>query len=324
MIVVLAGLLQLSFAACGKQDTEQGLGNDCINRSRIAPYIVGDTIKLVYAMYMPYGTGNLVTASVNASIPGAENTMLEHRAYTVNDTGQDLPSIVVGNPCYTEGGLTTVDFIIDTCAVSLRYYYVIPEEARDRNVSFECSVSDNRGRRATFNEGPCKVRKMDMFNDIQMSLDYCYFSVEQMKAYTGEGAAAAEIPIDFVWTYITKPSGVDAGSTFISPTSLDKMIPHMSVTPTPPPDELMRPTDKMWMQMIIDTQLVPDDYDGVFIDDIDFATLDLKGGVEYLIGITTRRGFWIETTDAKYRAYIYVRQLSSGGCALNAKRYQMY
>ena len=313
-----------SVLACEKSDREQGLGNDCINRSRIEPYVVGDAIRLVYAMYMPYGSGKIVSATIEASIPGGEETWLEHHAFTVDEQGEDLP-IVVGNPCVTVGGATTVDFIIDTCAASLRYYYAVPEEARGKDVYFECSVVDNQGRRATFREGPCKVRKMEIFRNIQMSLSMCYLSLENMRAYTGTEAEFLRIPIDLVWTFLSRPANVETGSTFISPIALDKIAPYMTTPPTPPALEYMRPTEKMRPQIIVEKQLAIDqEYADRLIDDIDFETLDLQGGTEYVMGLTARRGLWVETADGKYRTFIYTNGVNTGGCEISAKRYKMF
>ena len=135
---VVAALLLVG-AGCKKEEyavptPKDVLQNDVIKRS-IGPNIVGQQIEFVYAMAILPTKGKLTTATVEASIAGATGTFLEHRSFNTNGSGVDVP-VQVGSPSVTTGNTTTVTYNVDTSAAALRYYYVIPEDARGKEVSF--------------------------------------------------------------------------------------------------------------------------------------------------------------------------------------------
>jgi hypothetical protein len=99
-------------------------------------------------MALGFDAGKLTSAQVEATIPGAAGTYLEHRSYYTNSSGDDI-GIVVGNPSVTNGGRTEVTFTKDTCAAALRYYYIIPEEARGKSVTFTFSAKASTGETRT-------------------------------------------------------------------------------------------------------------------------------------------------------------------------------
>src|SRR5687767_15639483 len=72
------------------------LQNDVIKRS-LGPNIVGQQIEFVYAMAILPDKGKIVSAQVEASIPGATGTFLEHRSFFTNGSGADVP-VTVGTP----------------------------------------------------------------------------------------------------------------------------------------------------------------------------------------------------------------------------------
>src|SRR6478609_5678758 len=107
---------------------KSNLQNDLIKRS-LGPNIVGLRIEFAYAMAILPTQGKLVSASVEASIAGAAGTYLENNSYYTNGSGVDVP-VPIAQPSVTNGTTTTITFNKDTSAATLRYYYVIPEEAR--------------------------------------------------------------------------------------------------------------------------------------------------------------------------------------------------
>src|SRR5688500_6191261 len=122
-------------AGCEKEEyaiptPKEVLQNDVIKRS-LGPNIVGQQIEFAYAMAILPDKGKLVSAQVEASVPGAAGTFLEHRSFSTNGSGVDVP-VTVGTPSVNSGPTTTVTFNRDTSAATLRYYYVVPEEAWDK------------------------------------------------------------------------------------------------------------------------------------------------------------------------------------------------
>jgi hypothetical protein len=62
---------------------ENVLQNDVIKRS-LGPNIVTQGIEFAYAMAIPPSKGKLLSAEVEASIPGATGTYLENNSYFTN------------------------------------------------------------------------------------------------------------------------------------------------------------------------------------------------------------------------------------------------
>ena len=295
------------------------LGNDCINRYYYVPYIAGSEMELVYAMYMPKGSGRLDVCSVQCSIPGAEGTYLENNAYSVNDYGLD-EACRMGEPCEHDGnGLYTVKFDVDTVAATLRFHYIIPEQARGHNVNFHFRVKAG-DQEAEFVTPEYYIRKMDMELDIPLTRDRCWFCMETMKAYTAEEAEEAGVPIDFVWFYTTAVSAKDDRSVFANPARIDTYSSFFSQAS---PLVELRDTKKMYRYTIIEPQLGRQEFDGFYIDDKDFECLTLDCDSEGLMGINNRNGFWMETSDGKYKAYVYCNALNAESCTISVKRYNM-
>src|SRR5690606_33418714 len=177
-------LLALGFLGMGCNDDMvligdpvTALNNDCIKRSLpVAPNLIGEEIEFAYAMALPEELGNLTSAQVVASIPGATGTYFDPNSYHTNESGQDVP-VLVASDSQTDGGTTSVQFTADTCAATLRFYYVVPEEARGKEVSFQFSVTSSNGQSAEYSMGPYKISNMDMTRELSLtSDDACYIS----------------------------------------------------------------------------------------------------------------------------------------------------
>ena len=158
------------------KDPVSALSNDCIKRSLpVAPNIVGNEIEFAYAMAIPNELGKLSSAQVVSSIAGATGTYFDPNSYYTNSSGQDIP-VKVCSDSQTNGTTTVIDFTVDTCAATLRYYYIIPEEARGKDVQFSFSVKASNGQVAEYKLGPYKISKMDMAKNLSVTNDKCYLS----------------------------------------------------------------------------------------------------------------------------------------------------
>ena len=320
IIVLLAAVLMTTFTACSDDSDNIGaLNNKCIKRT-LGPNVVGNQIYMAYAMAMPYGSGHLESCTVTASIAGAAGTWLEHNSYHTNSSGMDIP-VPVGNPSVTEGATTTVTFNVDTCAATLRYYYVIPEEARGREVSFTFTAKAADGQTISTTMGPYKVCKQYMQRDITLSKARCYISLEDMAAYTLAEAQLIPEKIDLCYLWRNKKSkGVEFGHTFAAPVADREWLDDLNVPTTMTRNLMLR---KEWG--IIDGHLTDEPDYGTYIDDIDFETIKLQGMPNYCINMKEKGGMWIETGDGKYRAYIYINSLKSiSGGVISIKRYNMF
>ncbi|MBK1442026.1 DUF4466 family protein [Parapedobacter sp. ISTM3] len=289
-----------------------GLQNDVIKRS-IGPNMVGEFIEFAYAMANK--DAQLAEATVEASISGAEGTWLEHRSYHTDGGGNDI-GIPIGSPAVTTGNQTTVSFSTDTNAATLRYYYRVPEAARGQTVSFTFRVTDRSGRTVSYDAGPYQVSRMDMALDLVVSDTESYISIEDMAIYSAEEAAAVPDKIDLVYLYRTIPN-IAFGHAIVSPASDETYRPDVAL---PAGVNNSTKVQKAWN--IRDRQLARLQF-GVFVDDVDFQTLDLSNAPNYAVNLREEAGLWVETQDGRYRAYIFLNKLdnSVGNATISIKRY---
>lgn len=319
-LIILSFLI---FAFTGCKDEEYSipaagtvLQNDCIKRS-LGPNVVGLNIEFAYAMALPQSKGKLVSAQVEASIAGASSTWLENNSYYTNASGQDVP-VLIGDPSVNSGNTTTVTFARDTCAATLRYYYVIPEEARGKAVSFKFSAKASDGETVSYEMGPYTIAKMDMKLDLVMSDgNNSFLSIADMAVYNATEAAAHAANIDLVYLY-RNISGISFAHAMVSPANTE-YLPDVIL-----PSGVSSSTPFWKVYGLRDQQLARLQY-GIFIDDVDFTSLDFTNAPNYGINMKVESGAWVETSDGKYRAYIFVNKVDNNAkqMTVSIKRYTM-
>jgi hypothetical protein len=306
--------------------------NDCINRSR-GPNLVNNRLEFAYAMALPQDMGKIVSAQVEASIPGvvdavtpANATFLEHRAYSTDGGGNDKP-VQVADPSSTEGSLTKVNFTRDTFAVTLRYFYKIPPEAQGQNVSFTFSAVDSNGKTVSKKMGSYTVSSMDMVLDsIVTDNTDMYISIFDMTIYTAAQAAANPEKIDLVYLFraLVQPPAPAPALTFkhalVAPGADATYLPDVTL-----PAGVDKNTKVMKVLNLRDQQLARLQY-GIFIDDLDFKKLDTSTASNFAINLKNEAGVWVETEDGQYRAYIYINAVNDGAknMRISIKRLKMF
>lgn len=314
---ILMCCIAFAFTACNDDEDNTLLRNDCLKRT-LGPNLVGQDIYFAYAMAVPYHTGKITSAQVEASIPGASETKLEHRSFHTDLSGTDVP-VTIGNPCINEGNTTKVEFTVDTCASTLRYYYRIPEEAKGKQVSFTFSATASTGETVSMQMGPYQISKQDIVRDLTLTKAKCYISIENMTVYNAMEAAEHPDEIDLVYLWRSADQGVTFGHAFVAPAADKEWLPDMDLPTGVNRNVKLR---KEWG--MIDGHLTSEPNNGTYLDDIDFETIDLTGMPNYAINMKTQGGMWIETEDGKYRAYLYINSLKNiSGGVISIKRYQM-
>ncbi|MDR1683661.1 MAG: DUF4466 family protein [Candidatus Symbiothrix sp.] len=317
-IILSIACFGIIFASCDDNaytipDGAKELTNDCLKRS-LGPNMVGGSIDFAYAMALPFNTGNLVSAKVEASIAGASGTYLENHSYHTGSGGENV-GIEIGSPSVTDGIATEVVFTRDTCASTLRYYYIVPEEARGKQVSFKFSASDSNGKQVSYDMGPYNISEMDMKLDMALT-NNSYFSISDMAVYNATQAAENPDKIDLVYLFRTM-RGVTFRHAFVSPTAENAdYLPNLTL-----PAGVGNSTKFMKVYASADQQLARNEF-GVFVDDLDLREINLSNAPDYGINIAQNAGAWLETADGKYRAYIYVNKASEtvGGMTISIKR----
>ncbi|MBD0278735.1 MAG: DUF4466 family protein [Flavisolibacter sp.] len=323
-------LLVFCIAACKKEEyaiptPKNELQNDVIKRT-LGPNIVGLPIEFAYAMALPRAKGKLVSAQVEASIAGASGTFLEHRSFFTNASGQDVP-VVVGTPSVNESNRTKVNFNVDTNAATLRYYYLIPEEARGKAVSFTFSATSSDGSTVSYKMGPYNISKMDIVRNLKVTnSDSSYISIADMTVYSKNTVAANAGKVDLIYLYRTTPAAFTHA--LVSPAADPQYLPGVTL-----PAGVNRNTKVLKTFNLVDWNLVrslpffppgaPATYtsstaSGSYIDDRDFQEINLSNAPNYATGLRAEAGTWVETTDGKYRAFIFINTINnnSGGSAV--------
>ena len=318
--------------ACKDEEYEvpsakNALQNDCIKRS-LGPNLVGQQIEFAYAMALPQSLGKLVNAQVEASIPGAAGTFLENRAFYTNGSGVDIPT-TIGNPSANDANFTKVTFTRDTFAVTLRYYYVIPPDAKGQPVSFTFSATDSNGTTVSYNMGPYNVSGMDMVLDRPVTDGAAmYISIADMAVYTAAQAAAAPDKIDLAYLYRVVNASVNGvptnvfGHSLVAPGANAAYLPGVSL-----PAGVNKNTKIIKTISLYDKQLARMAQFGTyFIDDLDFQKLDVSTAANFAINLKNDNGLWVETADGQYRAFVYVNTSNNTtkSITISIKRFKMF
>lgn len=313
-------LLSAVSSSCTKKDYAipdpvSQLSNDCIKRS-IGPNIANLPIEFAYAMAIPKPLGKLVTAQVEASIRGAAGTYLENRSFYTNSSGVDVP-VLVGAPSFNLDKSTIMTFNVDTNAATLRYYYVVPDTAIGKSVSFKFSVSGSNGQSASYSMGPYTISKMAIKKNLTVSNGAnAFISIEDMAVYNATAAAANPSKIDLVYLYRAAPTTFTHA--LVSPGADPTYLPGVTL-----PSGVNRSSKIRKVFGLQDRNLANLQY-GIYIDDIDFQQLDMNDMPNYALGLRAEAGVWVETTDKKYRAYIFVNSITATGTAvISMLRYTM-
>ncbi|MDR0699246.1 MAG: DUF4466 family protein [Tannerella sp.] len=303
-------------------DSVTKLSNDCIKRSLpVAPNIVGNNIEFAYAMALPSDLGKLQSAQVVASIPGGEGTRFDPNSYYTNNAGLDVP-VPVASESVTNGATTSVTFTADTCASTLRYYYYIPEEARDREVSFTFSVKASNGQTAEYKMGPYKISKMDMtLNKVLSHGNACYISFhndgEAVTVYTAADLAANSSlasQTDLVYTY---NDNTDLTHGFFAANAPAELHPGVTF-----PSGFVSNTKIIKVYGLRDRQL-SDLNSSLHVDDLDFQEISFNTYYSNALKLVTEGGLWIETADGQYRAFVFINATAANTATISVKRYKM-
>ena len=302
-ILTLLMLLILSVTACKKDEVTTVLKDDCIKRT-LGPNVVGLNIEFTYAMALPYDAGKIVSANVEVSIAGAAGTYLENRSFYTNTSGIDV-GITIGNASVTNATNTEVIFTRDTCAATLRYFYIIPEEARGKSVSFTFSATASNGETVSYPMGPYTIANMDLKLDLVASdNNLCYISIADMAVYNAATAATIPDKIDLVYLYRVI-TGITFAHALASPAANPEYLPGITL-----PAGVTNSTKFIKIWALRDFHLARLQY-GIYIDDLDLQKIDFTGAPNYGINMKAEAGAWVETADGKYRAFVYVNAIDN-------------
>ncbi len=325
--IILLFACGFSWVSCDDElvligDPVTSLSNDVIKRSLpIAPNIVGQEIEFAYAMALPEELGNLTSAQVVASIPGATGTRFDPNSYHTNASGQDIP-VLVASESQTNGATTSLQFVADTCASTLRFYYVIPEQARGKEVSFLFSVKASNGQTAEYSMGAYKISTMGMIRELTLtSDDQCFISFRDDASaaiiYSRsdlEANPSLAAQVDLVYNLHPSP---DISHALYAASAPEAYRPDVVF-----PAGFTNQTKMIKEYGLRDRQLSNLQYSH-FVDDLDFQTINMDRSTNYVLALKEEAGVWVETADGSYRAFLFVNRAPSTGMTISVKRYKI-
>ena len=318
-IFTLMAVCMALLVTCEKEK-EQVLGNDCEKRI-IEPNVVGEKMELIYAMAIPSDAGTLKSMRVEMSMPGATGTYIDPNFYRTDNSGVDVPTLVAENSSLS-GNICSTTFKDGVSVATLRFYYLIPEEARDKEISFTFSVTASNGQTASYSMGPYKVSRMTIARNIVLtSGDKCYFSLENLTAYSASDLAANAAlasKIDLIYNYSTEAS---SGHAMYSPTTPDSDLPAAGFTI---PASLTNNTLIVSVFQLRDQQLANLQW-AEYVTDPDFAAKDFSTGYHMMVNMRDTYGLWIESQGNVYRAFIYITRYDNAArsVTLSLKLYKV-
>lgn len=313
---MLSLIVLVSMISC-TEETETLLKDDYLMKT-YAPAVAGEPLEFAYAMGAMEGSLASATAMVN--IPGAAGTGFDPNSYHTDARGNDVGVLVAD--VSTEGGTSTAMFTYDTVVATLRYSYVVPEEAKGQTVSITFSAESTIGETVSTSTPEYRISNITMKRDIVLSdEDVCYFSVENMRGYTEAEVIANGLQdkIDLIYIYdALNPDGYFYGHALVSPGSDEKYFNEVNVPESfRINNTLIEKKAYLWDSHF--TGEVP----AVYVDDIDLETLDLTGAADFMLGISTRTSAFLETADGRYHAYIYVNNARGGELTFGIKRLEI-
>lgn len=281
----------------------EGLQNDLIKRS-VGPNVVGTTIDFAYAAAISSEQSLLSTITVESSIVGAAGTGLENVSYHTNSSGLDV-GVQVGAPAVQEGNSWKVNFTTDTTAATLRYHYVIPEEARGQSIVFTFKAKAKDGKEISIKTEPYEISNMSMQLDlVGKDGETAFFSIEDMKWYNASEAVTKADKIDLIYLYRNLPT-ITFGHSLVSPSADPMYLPNLTL-----PNGVDRKSKFVKAWQLQDQQLARLQY-GVYVDDVDLLGKSFTDAPDFAINLKAESGLWVETADGKYRAYIFINALNN-------------
>ena len=316
-VLFLIGMFLIT--GCEEDKSPTILRNDCLHRSW-GIHMVGEEMYFAYAAAIPPELGKINAVKVVASIPGGPNTRIDPRLYKIDASGHDVGTTVALNIPQTNPAATKVNLVIDTCAVTLRYYYDIPEEARGKHVHFDFYAEASNGDVVTYRMGPYTCSRQDYRTGLQADNDRRYISIEDMAVYTWAEIKDGSKKIDVVYTYEevktpTSPGGSGSigglNKCFFSPTTAAKARIKEFADIELPQDER---NTKIRESAHAKDEVIEQSKWHLYITDEDFRALDFdRMGYSNLVTnfVTEYNCLWLETEDGKYRAWIWVNTKSS-------------
>jgi hypothetical protein len=296
------------------EENEPTIQNDYIMKT-IAPAIVGEPVEFAYAMGTH--TGTLKVATAEASIAGGSGTGFDSKFYHTDKSGKEVG--ILAADTLTQNNISTATFSLDTAAATLRFKYIVPNEAIGKSFSVTFKGTNSANETTSISTPQYRVSKMNLKRDIIMTdKNAAYFSLETMKSYTESEVIAngMQDKIDLIYLYdAVNVNGFPFGHALVSPATDTKYLNGRIV-----PESFKKNKTKIEKHVFIKDMQLSGEIPANFVDDIDLETLDLSVSLDFILGISPKNSAFVESADGKYRAYIYFNKAASRKLTFGIKR----
>lgn len=302
-LILLVYLAIFSFS-CTKEN-EESFKNDFI-KITVSPAIVGEKLEFKYALGTLVGT--LESASAIASIEGASGTGFSDYSIYTDRNGGINKNVLIATQNTTSGDESSV-VLVDTNAVTLQYYYIIPEAGRGQTVHFDFSAVNSEGQKVEIQTPDYVISKMDIKRNILLKDGAaCYFSIIDLAIYTKDEVESQDLSnkIDFVYLYRATmgTSGAQFGHSIVSLSNAN-YLNDLAI-----PASWTKLQTKMEKRNMTDAQLKGASPTN-FIDDIDLESVSFADAGDYALNFSADRGAIMQTADKTYISYVYINKVNN-------------
>ena len=303
-------LLILILPACDSDD-DSPLKNDFLKKTS-GPVLVGSTIEFAYAIGSTDHTP-LKAVEVTATYPGAIGTGIgTHGIATNSDNGEEM-EFLIATQTSTEGNLSRA-YLVDTIAATVRYFYVVPEEARGKSIRFKFrALTDNSS--ASLETPEYAVGNVEVFKNLTLtSGQNSCFSLETMRSYTLDEVESLGIAdkIDFIYSYKqTLGSGWTFAHGLVAPSNNKGYLYPVEIPAGASNNTLLE--KRYWPDGQLKTSGVPT----IYVDEIDLRGATFDGTIGHAYELGQDQGVLIKSHDGKYVAYLYINGTSSNTLTMN-------
>lgn len=328
-------LISFSFYSCEKSNDYE-LAKYL--KKTYGPIIVGHTVDFSFAIASSDGS-SLKDFEITATYAGQTGTIADTKCYwTLTDGVTYSKEMLTG---VTTASKVTSGSVIDgiswemgstsgysSQAVTIRYSYITPEEARGKTLQFNIRYTTLKGSEQSYSTIEYNVEKMDMVKDIILTdltgnTGRNYYSLSELKAYTKAEVESQNksAVIDFVFRYTTSAITTPGGSSITLNTCISSPSNSVYLNTNYIPSTWTKNATLIESCKWDDMQLkgnTPNSY----VTDLDLENSSLNGKTFGEYGLLKDFSLLMQTADGKYRAFVYLKSVGAT-TVIGVKRLQI-
>lgn len=312
-----------------------------IKKDYDAPVIVNNRIDFAFAIASRDGS-SLDRFEITASYPGQPGTTVDPNVYwTLTDGVTHSREMLTG---ITTNGAVTSGAVIDgiewypgagatsgysSQAVTMRYSYIVPEEARGGTLQFRITSTNRNGKTQQYSTLEYSVENMDMLEEVVLSdppdnSGKRYFSISEMKSYTLAEVEAQNksAVIDFVYRFDAGGIPTPGGGSVVLNSCIAAPSNSVYLDDGYVPGNWTRNATVIESRKWDDMQLKEAPPKN-FVTDMDIQNITFGGNTFGEYDLRKDFGLVMKTADGRYHAFIYLKEVGQGTVTIGVKRLEI-